>query len=107
MNVGGQATPITLAWGSTSADVGSKIVGPLMLNVAAAGNSLTFQNGIDLAGEARSIVVGGNTVYLNGAIADSVGGGSLTKTGPGVLCIGGSSPNTYTGRPRFPAATSI
>ncbi len=89
--------PITLAWGSAAADVGSKIVGPLTLNVATAGNALTFQNGIDLAGGARSIVVGGNTVYLNGAIADSVGGGSLTKSCPGVLCIGGSAPNTYTG----------
>ena len=97
VNVGGQATPITLAWGSSAADVGTKIVGPLTLNVATAGNALTFQNGIDLAGGARSLVVGGNTVYLNGPISDSVGGGSLTKTGPGVLCIGGSSPNTYTG----------
>ena len=41
--------------------------------------------------------MGGNTVYLNGGIVDSIGGGSLTKTGPGVFCIGGSSPNTYTG----------
>ena len=32
VNVGGQATPITLSWGSGSADVGTKIVGPLMLN---------------------------------------------------------------------------
>ena len=98
VNVGGQATPITLAWGSSAGDVGTKIVGPLTLNAWTAGNALTFQNGIDLAGGGRSLVVGGNTVYLNGAIVDSVGGGSLTKTGPGVLCIGGSSPNTYTGR---------
>ena len=97
VNVGGQATPTTLVWGSSSSDVGTKIVGPLLLNVSTAGNSLTLQNGIDLAGGARSIVVGGNTVYLNGAISDSVGGASLSKSGPGVLCIAGSSPNTYTG----------
>jgi autotransporter-associated beta strand protein len=97
VNVGGQATPITLAWGSTSADVGTKIVGPLTLNAWTAGNALTFQNGIDLAGGARSLVLGGNSVYLNGPIVDSVGGASLTKTGPGVFCIGGSSPNTYSG----------
>ena len=97
VNVGGQATPITLSWGSGSADVGTKIVGTLMLNLSTAGNSLTFQNGIDLNGSAHSLVVGGNTVYLNGGIVDSIGGGSLTKTGPGVFCIGGSSPNTYTG----------
>ena len=66
VNVGGQATPTTLVWGSGSADVGTKIVGPLMLNAATAANSLTFQNGIDLSGGARSIVVGGNTVYLDG-----------------------------------------
>jgi autotransporter-associated beta strand protein len=97
VNVGGQATPTTLAWGSGSADVGTKIVGPLMLNTSTAANSLTFQNGIDLNGGARSIVVGGNAVYLTGAIVDGAGGGSLTKSGPGVLSIGGSSPNTYTG----------
>ena len=77
--------------------MGTKIVGLLLLNVSTAGNSLTFQNSIDLAGGARSIVAGGNTVYLNGAISDSVGGASLTKSGAGVLCIGGSAPNTYSG----------
>ena len=97
VNVGGQAAPTTLVWGSSSSDVGTKIVGPLLLNVSTAGNSLTLQNGIDLAGGARSIVAGGNTVYLNGAISDSLGGASLSKSGPGVLCIAGSSPNTYTG----------
>ena len=97
INVGGQVTPTTLVWGSSAGDVGTKVVGLLLLNVSTAGNSLTFQNNIDLAGGARSIVVGGNTVYLNGAISDSVGGASLTKSGPGVLCIGGSAPNTYSG----------
>ncbi len=97
VNVGGQTTPTTLVWGSSAGDVGSKIVGPLMLNVSTAGGSLTFQNGIDLAGGARAIVAGGNTVYLNSAISDSVGGASLTKSGAGVLCIGGSAPNTYSG----------
>ncbi len=97
VNVGGQATPITLAWGSAPGEVGSKIVGTLLLNAPTAGNALTFQNGIDLAGGARAIVVGGNTVYLSGAIVDGVGGGSLSKSGPGVLCISGSAPNTYTG----------
>ena len=38
VNVGGQTTPTTLVWGSNSADVGTKIVGPLMLNDATAGN---------------------------------------------------------------------
>ena len=53
------------------------------MNVSTAGNSLTFQNNIDLAGGARSIVAGGNTVYLNGAISDSVGGGFVDQVRAG------------------------
>ena len=68
-----------------------------MLNASAAGNSLTFQNGIDLAGGAHSIVVGGNTVYLTGAIIDSVGGGSLDQDGRGRALHRRLFGNTYTG----------
>ena len=74
----------TLVWGN---NVGTQIVGPLILNSSAAANSLTFKNGIDLNGGARSLTVGANTVNLQGSISDSVGGGLLTKTGAGVLSL--------------------
>ena len=74
-----------------------KLLGPLTLNASTAANSLTFQNGIDLNGGARSLVANANTVYLSGAISDSVGGGSLTKTGTATLNFSGSPANTYSG----------
>ena len=97
VNIGGQASPITVVWGSGAADVGTKIVGSLTLNSSMASNSLTFQNGIDLNGGARSLVVNGNVAYLQGVISDGVGGGSLTKSGVGTLYLSGSSGNTYSG----------
>jgi fibronectin-binding autotransporter adhesin len=84
----------TLVWGT---NVGSQIVGPLKLNSASAAGSLTFVNGIDLNGGARTIVADGKTVDLSGAISDGLGGGSLTKTGVATLYLDGAVGNTYTG----------
>lgn len=84
----------TLTWGNTT---GSQLAGPLKLNAATAGNSLTFVNGIDLHGGARTLSVDANTVYLTGALGDTTGGGSLTKTGVGALYLKGDAGNTYTG----------
>ena len=94
INIGNQATPDTLTWGSTP---GVNIMGPLKLGSAWAVNDITFQNSLNLAGGARTIEVGGNSASLPGVISDSVGGGSLTKTGQGSLTIGGDASNTYTG----------
>jgi autotransporter-associated beta strand protein len=58
---------------------------------------LTFQNGLDLHGGARTLNIDANTVTISGAIADSTGGGSLTKNGVGTLYLTGSSGNTYSG----------
>ena len=109
VNVGGQATPITLSLGfqlrPTSAARSSV---RLLLNAATAGNALTFQNGIDLAGGARSLVVGGNTVYLQRRdcrrrrrrFVDQVGAGRALHQR---LC----GEHLHRARRRFPAATSI
>ena len=49
-------------------------------------------------GGARTIAADGSrSTYLTGVISDSVGGGSLTKTGTSTLYLQGSSGNTYTG----------
>jgi autotransporter-associated beta strand protein len=100
VSVGGAATPTPLVWGSTSADVGTKLVGPLTLNATTASSSLTFKNSIDLAGGSRSIYSGANTVYLQGGMSDSIGGASLTKSGTATLYLNGAG-SSYTG------ATSI
>lgn len=88
----------TLTWGST---VGSNIVGTLMLSSKTATNTTTFQNGINLNGGARTLIVDDNSAstadyaILSGALSGS--GGSLTKTGTGKLVINGSSANTFNG----------
>ena len=70
-----------------------------------------IQNGIDLKGAASTIFVDDNTgstgdfATLSGAITDSVGGASLTKTGKGKLAITGSSSNSYTGGTTFTGGT--
>jgi autotransporter-associated beta strand protein len=84
----------TLTWGNAD---GGQLAGPLKLNAVTAANSLTFVNGIDLNGGARTISVDANSVYFTGALADSVGGASLTKTGNGALYLQGSTGNSYTG----------
>ncbi len=97
VNIGGHTTPDTLLWGDNSTDLGAKLLGPLTLNAPTASSALTFQNGIDLCGGARTLVASTNSVTLSGAIIDSVGGGSLTKNGSATLYISGTAGNTYTG----------
>jgi autotransporter-associated beta strand protein len=86
----------TLAWGTTA---GTNLMGTLKLGLVSTTANITLQNGLDLAGGARTLEINGNanTTYLNGAISDSLGGGSLTKNGYGTLYIQGSTGNTYTG----------
>ena len=82
----------TLTWGTTQ---GSQIVGPLMFGSTTAANTTTFQNGINLNGAARTIQVIDNPdstadiAILSGVISGS--GGSLAKTGDGMLKMTGSS----------------
>ena len=107
VNIGNDAH--TLEWGSAPADVGGKIVGTLKFNSPSAGSSTTFQNGIDLKGGTRTINVDNNTSYsitngpakldfanVTGVITDSTGGGTLVKTGKGLLVLSGQ--NTFTGK---------
>jgi fibronectin-binding autotransporter adhesin len=84
----------TLTWGNAG---GGQLAGPLKLNAVTAANSLTFVNSIDLGGGARTLSVDANSVYLTGALTDSGGNGSLTKTGNGSLYLQGSTGNTYHG----------
>ena len=64
---------------------------------------MTFLNPINLNGGARTVQVTdnpnatGDYAVLSGAISDSIGGGSLLKTGTGILYVQGSTSNTYSG----------
>ena len=84
VNVGGQATPITLSWGSGSADVGTKIVGTLKFGSTSAAAATTFRNSIALGSVDRTIQVDDNVsstsdvAEITGAIS---GAGGIVKTG--------------------------
>ena len=86
----------TLTWGNT---VGANIVGPLKFGSVGSAQPVTFQNGINLNGAARTINVTDNayltTDYANisGAIS---GSGGIVKTGGGMLYLSNTS-NSYTG----------
>ena len=90
VNIGGGGA--TLNWG---AGVGNGIMGTLKFGSPTANYGVTFQNGINLNGGARTVAVDGNTATLTGVISDSVGGGSLSKTGAGTLVL--PVANTFSG----------
>ena len=98
LNIGGSGGQVT--WGS---NVGSQLVGTLRLCSPTCTNSVTFLNAINLGGGARTLEVDDNPnslsdyAVLSGAISDSIGGGSLSKTGGGTLYLQGSASNTYAG----------
>ncbi|MCC6125502.1 MAG: autotransporter-associated beta strand repeat-containing protein [Pirellulales bacterium] len=98
VNIGGAAA--TLNWGNTA---GNNLAGTLKFGSSSAAGPVAFLNGIDLKGGARTIEVADNPAtaadyaVLSGVIKDTTGGGTLTKTGPGMLRVSGSSANTYTG----------
>ena len=102
INFGGSGA--TLPWGT---GVGNSIMGTLKLNSATSTNSITFQNGVNLGGGARTLEVGGNTATFSGVISDAVGSGSLTKTGPGTLILAGAAANTSTGTTILAAGTLV
>ena len=90
VNIGGGSA--TLNWG---AGVGNGIMGTLKFGSATANYGVTFQNGINLNGGSRTIEVDGNTATLTGVVSDSVGGGSLIKSGAGTLTL--PVANTFAG----------
>ena len=96
VNVGGNATPTELIWGTT---VGSNIVGPLMFGSSTANQQVEFRNRIDLRGATRTLDVtagtGGDSALLSGVIRSSTGTAGIIKTGTGTLVLSGN--NTFTG----------
>ena len=58
----------------------------------AGGNDITFNGSVDLLSDAAINVESNNVVTLAGGVGEFVAGVGLTKGGPGILVIGGSSP---------------
>ena len=98
VNIGGNATPDTLAWGTAPGDVGSKLVGTLKFGSTTAAAVTTFQNSLDLGSTDRTIQVDDNPnttadmAVITGNISGAAG---IIKTGAGVLELSGA--NTYGG----------
>ncbi|MEA3210849.1 MAG: fibronectin-binding autotransporter adhesin [Chthoniobacter sp.] len=94
VNLGGQVTPSQVTWGSGSFVPSSSILFLSQGSATPSTGTLTFQNPIALAGAARTIqsdngsVTNGIESILSGAIT-SAAGGSITKTGLGVLQLSG------------------
>ena len=87
----------TLVWGATPYFLGQG--NNLVFGSAMASAETELQNNIDLNGQQRTVIinsgVGGDFATLSGNIVDSAGGGSLYKTGAGLLKLSGN--NTFTG----------
>jgi autotransporter-associated beta strand protein len=98
VNIGNNATPSTLDWGSSPDDIGSKIVGTLKFGSSTSTKVVTFRNPINLNGADRTIDVENNSAStsdyaeMSGSISGSAG---IIKTGDGLLSLTGS--NSYTG----------
>ncbi len=96
-----------LVWGSAYFNPSTFI---LQANTAQAGSSLTFAEGLDLNGNARTIAVNATTqgtwATITGVIRNTAGtAASLTKAGPGILILNASSANTYDGGTTISAGT--
>lgn len=86
-----------LTWGT---NVGSQIVGPLMLSSTRASSAVIFQNSIDLNGAIRTIQVDDYTGTTNDYASmtgtlSGTGSSGIRKTGDGGMVLSGA--NTYSG----------
>ena len=87
----------TITWGTSS----TNIAGTLKFGSSTAANTVTLQNGINLAGATRTIEVDDNPnstadrAEISGVITYGSGTAGITKTGDGLLVL--SATNTYNG----------
>ncbi len=98
VNVGGNGTPSTVAWGTS---VGVNLIGALILGSQTSMNATTFLNPLTLNGATRTIQVDDNPAtaadysIVSNVISDGSGCGGIRKAGSGLLLLGAA--NSYTG----------
>ncbi len=93
VNLGGNAQPSTLVWGSTA---GFASTGSLMLGSATASNKVIFQNPIDFNGGARTVAVDNGSAVIEAELSGTLSNSSatpstFTKSGTGVLLLSGTN----------------
>ncbi|MCX5674647.1 MAG: autotransporter-associated beta strand repeat-containing protein, partial [Planctomycetota bacterium] len=102
VNIGGNVTPDTLVWGTTTGFLAN--AKNLVFGSTTANNEVEFQNPMDLGGAVRTIQVspgtGGDFVTLAGELSN----GSFTKTGTGTLVLPRANP-TLSGLTTISAGT--
>lgn len=122
VNLGGLASPQTLAWGSTTAinttatantgGLATPFVRDgqaLLLSSSTSDSTIEFQNPIDLVNVPRAIVVGNGAAsvdaILSGVLSSSDFSGGVDKLGAGTLNL--RAANTYTGETRILEGTLV
>ncbi len=100
--LGGIGSPTALTWAGTGGTAGFVPSGSnLIFNSTTALSEVEFRNDIDLNGGTRTIQVDDNSTTfgdfatMTGVLSNSVGTGSISKSGTGVLQLFGA--NTYNG----------
>ncbi|MBE3096478.1 MAG: autotransporter-associated beta strand repeat-containing protein, partial [Planctomycetes bacterium] len=90
VNIGGNATPDTLIWGTTLYFAAGNQ--SLLFGSATANDETEFRNPLDLGGDVRTVTVdagtGGDFANLSGGLSN----GSLTKAGAGTLVLSTANP---------------
>ena len=95
VNLGGNATPSTIAWGTANTGFNGKT---LILGADSATHTVDLQNPLDLGNGSRSIQVDDGAAAIDAQLSgvlSGVSGGNFTKNGLGTLAL--TAANTYVG----------
>jgi fibronectin-binding autotransporter adhesin len=120
VNLGGNATPTTLVWGSTPSFLGNAAPNTLFFSGGGSDSMLTFMNPINLNGATRTIQADNGSFPIDANLTGSVTGATsasiISKNGLGTLQLSGTNntgaatlvfAGTTQGRVAFASTASI